>query len=214
MEGGWIQIPLKADHHGPTSETPLNGVTLACGWWPNIEYWLGSFVIFRGSGPVLLRNPIFFCDFSRRRGSPSGSAHVFSVIKVADQPSNYPQHGFSHWTSTDIKCGSKRLFLLFNIHVEQIENVLEPRTPNPCDQIYPFAYGCSFKSHTSYKNGMLSQGVERLSKCWKRIIIKAHYWLTLYKSVAPYPFTLSCIQCIVLIHLSEQIRYKTSIICV
>ena len=26
--------------------------------WPNIECWLGSFVLFRGSGPVLLRNPI------------------------------------------------------------------------------------------------------------------------------------------------------------
>ena len=25
----------------------------------NIEWWFGSFVIFRGSGPVLLRNPIF-----------------------------------------------------------------------------------------------------------------------------------------------------------
>ena len=42
-----------------------------------------SFVIFRGSRPVLLRNPIF-CDFFQGRGfrtpcHPSGSAHVLSL---------------------------------------------------------------------------------------------------------------------------------------
>ena len=31
---------------------------------PNIECWIGSFVILRGSGPVLQRNPIF-CKFPR-----------------------------------------------------------------------------------------------------------------------------------------------------
>ena len=36
---------------------------LACRWWPNIECWLGSFVIFRGSRPVLLRNSIFLWFF-------------------------------------------------------------------------------------------------------------------------------------------------------
>ena len=35
---------------------PFNGVSLECQWWPNFECWLGSFVIFRGSGPVLLEN--------------------------------------------------------------------------------------------------------------------------------------------------------------
>ena len=41
----------------------LNGVLLACQWWPNIECWLGSFVIFRGSGCVLLKIPIFLWFF-------------------------------------------------------------------------------------------------------------------------------------------------------
>ena len=43
----------------------LNGVLLVSRYWPNIECWHGSFVMFRGSGPVLLRNPKFlnFCDF-------------------------------------------------------------------------------------------------------------------------------------------------------
>ena len=71
----WIQISLKSGHHRPATD---NGVSLVCRWWPNIECWLGSFVIFRGSGPVLLRNPIFLWFF---RGGPdplsptSGSAH-------------------------------------------------------------------------------------------------------------------------------------------
>ena len=37
---------------GPSS------VSLACRYWPNIECLLGTFVFFRGSGPVWLRNPI------------------------------------------------------------------------------------------------------------------------------------------------------------
>ena len=52
--------------------TPLNGVPLAYRWWPNIECWLGSFVIFRGSGPVFLRNPIFFVIFSGGGGGGGG----------------------------------------------------------------------------------------------------------------------------------------------
>ena len=47
---------------GPPAKRHLYGVSLACRKWPKIECWLGSFVFFRGSGPVLLRNPIF-CDF-------------------------------------------------------------------------------------------------------------------------------------------------------
>ena len=43
---------------GPPAKRHLNGVSLTCRWWPNIECWLGGFVIFRGSWPALLRNPI------------------------------------------------------------------------------------------------------------------------------------------------------------
>ena len=31
---------------GATAKRHLNGVSLAGRWWPNIECWLGSFVIF------------------------------------------------------------------------------------------------------------------------------------------------------------------------
>ena len=60
FRGERIQISLKASHHRPARE---NGVSLACRWWPNVERWLRSFENFRGSGPVLLRNSIFFRSF-------------------------------------------------------------------------------------------------------------------------------------------------------
>ena len=50
----------------------------------HIECLLGSSVIFRGSGPVLLRNPLFFVIFQgrgvRTPCSPSGSAHVEATL--------------------------------------------------------------------------------------------------------------------------------------
>ena len=46
-------------HHRLTSEMPFKWCLQARRWWPNIEWWLGSFVIFGGSGPVLPRNSIF-----------------------------------------------------------------------------------------------------------------------------------------------------------
>ena len=69
FKGERIQISLKGGHHRPASETPLNGVSLACRWWPNVECWLGRFENFRGSGPVLLRNSIFLWYF--RWGVPA-----------------------------------------------------------------------------------------------------------------------------------------------
>ena len=50
MRGVRIQITTIS---GPSSFCPpakhhLNGVSLACWWWPKIECWLGSFIIFQG----------------------------------------------------------------------------------------------------------------------------------------------------------------------
>ena len=71
-----IQIPQLAGHHRPANETPLNGVSLACRLWPNIECWLGSFAILRGSGRVLLKNYIsVILKGVRTLCPPSGSAH-------------------------------------------------------------------------------------------------------------------------------------------
>ena len=83
FKGERIWISLKAGHHRPTSETPLNGVSLACRWWPNVECWLGSFENFRGSGPVLIRNSIFLWFFA-----PSGSANgqCIHLLRYTEYP--------------------------------------------------------------------------------------------------------------------------------
>ena len=44
----------------PLVKRCLNGISLACQWWPNIEFWLGSFKIFQGIGT---RNPNFIVIF-------------------------------------------------------------------------------------------------------------------------------------------------------
>ena len=70
---------------GPPAKCHLNGTSLACRLWPNIECWLGSFTILRGSGSVLLKkNPIFLWFF---RGMGSGppvpplDPHMFYLFK-------------------------------------------------------------------------------------------------------------------------------------
>ena len=44
--------PVKAGHHRPFSGVPMKAQ----------YYWLGSFVIFRGSGPLLLKT-LYFCNY-------------------------------------------------------------------------------------------------------------------------------------------------------
>ena len=58
-----ISSPSSAHQQNDITMALWNGVLLTCWWWPNIECWLGSFVIIRGSGPELLRNPICFVIF-------------------------------------------------------------------------------------------------------------------------------------------------------
>ena len=38
----------------------LNGVLLACQYWPNIQCWLDSFVIFQGIWTSILKIPYIF----------------------------------------------------------------------------------------------------------------------------------------------------------
>ena len=68
---------LKWTTIGPSAKRLWNSVLPAC-QWPTIECWFGSFVIFRGSGSILLGNPIFLWFFRggvRTPCPPSGSAH-------------------------------------------------------------------------------------------------------------------------------------------
>ena len=57
--GGGVGDEGKEDPNTAKSGSlSVNDASMAGRCWPNIECWLCSFVIFRGSGPVLLRNPI------------------------------------------------------------------------------------------------------------------------------------------------------------
>ena len=70
-------MPLEAGQNRPAN------VSLACRCWPNIECWLGGFVIFQGIRTSIAKKPYIFVIFFRGGGSgplypptPSGSAHV------------------------------------------------------------------------------------------------------------------------------------------
>ena len=57
-------------HHQPASETHLNGVSQVGRLWPNIECWLGSFVIFQGIWTSIAKKPYIFVLFQGGRGGP------------------------------------------------------------------------------------------------------------------------------------------------
>ena len=62
---------------GPSSARQWNAIkwrSLACWWLPNIECWLGSFVIFSGSGPNIAKKPYILWFF---RG---GGRQMFMLI--------------------------------------------------------------------------------------------------------------------------------------
>ena len=49
---------------GTPAKRHLNGVSLVCRWWPNMECMLGSFVIFLGIWTSSAKEPDIFCNFS------------------------------------------------------------------------------------------------------------------------------------------------------
>ena len=65
----------KAGHLRPTSKTALKWCFAGWPMMTHIECWLGSCVIFSGSGLVLLRNSMI-ANFHPLPPTPSGSAHI------------------------------------------------------------------------------------------------------------------------------------------
>ena len=63
FKGERIQISQKAGHLRPASETPFDGVSLACWWWPNVECWLGSFWEIQGIRSSIAKNSMFLWFF-------------------------------------------------------------------------------------------------------------------------------------------------------
>ena len=76
-----IQITLKVGLYRPAAKRHWNGISLVGRCRPNIECWLGSFVIFLGIRTSIARKLYTFVIFFNLRwiefllGEPSGSAH-------------------------------------------------------------------------------------------------------------------------------------------
>ena len=82
-EGGFKYHHDKRAIIGPPAKRHLNGVSLAWWWWPNIECWLCSFVIFLGIRTSFAKKPYIFVIFQvgvRAPCPPSGSAHGMWMI--------------------------------------------------------------------------------------------------------------------------------------
>ena len=97
----------KAGHHQPDGETPiLNGILLAYRCWPNIEYWCGSFVIFRG-----MLETLYFLIF---HGGGSGP----SVTPLLDPRMWFPYYmapTFNLFTPSEfmLSCGIRSLQIAY-----------------------------------------------------------------------------------------------------
>ena len=65
----------KQDIIRPPAKRYLNVVLLACRWWPNIECWLGCFVILHGIKTTIAKKPYIFVIFQAGDPPPPGSAY-------------------------------------------------------------------------------------------------------------------------------------------
>ena len=65
--GGGSKYYYKRAIIGPPVQHHLNGLLLACRWWPNIECWLGRF--FHGIQTSIAMKPYIFVIFQRGSGS-------------------------------------------------------------------------------------------------------------------------------------------------
>ena len=66
----------------PSAKRHLNGVSLAGQWWPNIEFWLGSFMVVQGIRNSITKKPYIFVIFQwgDPLPPPSGSAHEYRLM--------------------------------------------------------------------------------------------------------------------------------------
>ena len=85
-----IQIPLKRAISAPPAKRQLHGVMLAGRWWPNIEWLLGSFVIFQGIRTIIAKKPYLLVIFQRGGWSrppvpDSGFTHAHFVENPKDK---------------------------------------------------------------------------------------------------------------------------------
>ena len=108
MSGERIQIPLKAGHHRPASATPFNGVSLAGRWWPNIECWHGTFVIWQEIRTSIAKEPYSFVIFQRcmREG-----------VRTPPPPPPLWTHAWNSWMQIRINIMSILIWVVLTLFV-------------------------------------------------------------------------------------------------
>ena len=94
----WSKYHYKRTIIGPQAKRHFNGVSLACRWWPNIESGLVALWLFRGSGPVLLRNPTFLYF------SGGGGLDLYSPSGFSHEPDSQKRTLVNTWSKTQMKC--------------------------------------------------------------------------------------------------------------
>ena len=85
---GGSKYHYKRDIIGPPAKRQM-----ACRCWPNIEFWLVSFVVLQGIRTNIAKKPYIFVIFQRGGGGPdpcppSGSANAISIYLSGRYPLN------------------------------------------------------------------------------------------------------------------------------
>ena len=84
----------------------LNGVSPAGPWWPNIECWLGSFVIFQGIRTSIAKKPYIFVIF-QGGGGQDGLSHPLDppmkLVIIVEKTMNCLGEGYHGVTNVLLK---------------------------------------------------------------------------------------------------------------
>ena len=159
--GGGSKWRYKRAIFSPPAKRHLHGVSQGCWWWSNIEFWLGSFVIFQGIRISLAKNPYIFVIVPGGPNPlpppPSGPVHAITgdVKKLKhkvckfEQVSYFVQHCsltllkmFRTWNQTN---------MYYKCNLSSMISLIQSCVQNNNDRIFNMALK-----------------VDRITKTWKR----------------------------------------------
>ena len=77
----WVKPPDSQPRETTPGQARIQKVSLAGRWWPNIECWLGSFVIFQGVRTSIAKKPYIFVIFQGGQDplSPHLDLHMLGI---------------------------------------------------------------------------------------------------------------------------------------
>ena len=90
----------------PPAKRHLNGASLANRWWPNIEYWLGSLVIFQGIRTSIAAKPLFQGDTDPCPSKP----YIFVIFQGGGSGPLSPLWGKAYDGRVRLTTGARLLF--------------------------------------------------------------------------------------------------------